>query len=188
MDYFTRKINPDILIKSMNIHIIFEKIDNEYKLHSEYHNIYSNEELNIGQHHFPNLIPMKGGAILFASKTVPKVNTNHKQIEKIRKIIFENTFPIFIIGKMDDLCHDQKRNEFLENTCMNGVTAYAGPLSIVLIGIFNPNTQILQYFYVDGIQYESFIDFIPTFGTDITKIIENKMLNYIKNHSFDNCI
>ncbi|CAF0925392.1 unnamed protein product [Didymodactylos carnosus] len=183
-------------------------------IYSEYQNIYSNEELDIGQHHFPNLIPVKGVAILFASKTVPKVNTNHKQIEKIRKIIFENTFPIFIIGKMDDLCRqvsiqlkitgiyicivdypgdiimidDQKRNEFLENTCMNGVTAYAGPLSIVLIGILNANTQILQYFYVDGIQYESFIDFIPTFGTDITKIIENKMLNYIKNHSSDNCI
>ncbi|CAF4524150.1 unnamed protein product, partial [Didymodactylos carnosus] len=41
-------------------------------IYSEYQNIYSNEELDIGQHHFPNLIPVKGVAILFASKTVPK--------------------------------------------------------------------------------------------------------------------
>ncbi len=72
IDYLTKQINPDILIRSMNTHIIFEKRNNKYELHSEYHNIDSNEELNIGQQHFPNLLPMQGGSILFASKTVPK--------------------------------------------------------------------------------------------------------------------
>ncbi|CAF4706939.1 unnamed protein product [Rotaria sp. Silwood2] len=208
IDYFTKKINPEILIRSMNTHIIYEKRDNQYELHSQYHNMDSNEELDIGQQHFPNLLPMEGGAILFASKTVPKLNSNQNTIDKIRQIIFENTIPIFIIDKMDDLCRkvstklkingiymclvdypgddimidDIKRNHFLENTCMNGVTAYAGPLSLVLIAMMNPNTNNFQYFYVDGIQYENFIDSIPLFGTDITTIIDTKMINYIQNN------
>ncbi|CAF1497431.1 unnamed protein product [Rotaria sordida] len=214
IDYFTKKINPEILIRSMNTHIIYEKRDNQYESHSQYHNMDSNEELDIGQQHFPNLLPMEGGAILFASKTVPKLNSNQNTIDKIRQIIFENTIPIFIIGKMDDLCRkvstklkingiyiclvdypgddimidDIKRNHFLENTCMNGVTAYTGPLSLVLIAMMNTNTNNFQYFYVDGIQYENFIDSIPLFGTDITTIIETKMINYIQNNVFEKSI
>ncbi|CAF1345261.1 unnamed protein product [Adineta steineri] len=214
IDYFTKKIKPDILIRSMNTHIVFKKDDDKYVLHSDYHNIGSNEELNIGQQHFPNLLPMEGGAILFASKTVPKLNSDQHKIENIRENIFQNTIPIFLIGKMDDLCRkvstklkingiyfcivdypdndimldDTKRNQFLENTCMNGVTAYAGPLSLVIIAIMNPNTNNFQYFYVDGIQYENFIDSIPLFGTDITDIVENKLLNYIENNTFENSI
>jgi hypothetical protein len=86
----------------------------------------------------------------------------------------------------DIIIDDIKRTQFLENTCMNGVTAYAGPLSLVLIAIINPNTNSLQYFYVDGIQYENFIDSIPLFGTDITNIIEMKLMNYIEKNTFEN--
>ncbi|CAF1029762.1 unnamed protein product [Adineta ricciae] len=198
----TKKINPDILIRSMNTHIIYRKQNDKYELHPEYHDMNSNEELNIGQQHFPNLLPMEGGSILFASKTVPRLNSNQSVVDQIHQTIFRNTFPVFIIGPMDDLCRqaatklkfdaiyirivdypgeeimidDVKRNTFLENACMNGVTAYAGPLSLVFIAIQNPTTKNFQYFYVDGIRHENFIDTIPPFGADVTSLIESKLM------------
>ncbi|CAF1389457.1 unnamed protein product [Adineta ricciae] len=197
----TKKINPDILIRSMNTHIIYRKQNDKYELHPEYHDMNSKEELNIGQQHFPNLLPMEGGSILFASKTVPRLNSNQSVVDQIHQTIFRNTFPVFIIGPMDDLCRqaatklkfnaiyirivdypgeeimidDVKRNTFLENACMNGVTAYAGPLSLVFIAIQNPTTKNFQYFYVDGIRHENFIDTIPLFGADVTSLIESKL-------------
>ena len=72
----------------MNTHVIYRKQNNRYVLHSEYHDVISNEELNIGQQHFPNLLPMEGGSILFASKTVPRLNSNQSVVDQIQQTIF----------------------------------------------------------------------------------------------------
>jgi hypothetical protein len=167
--YFTSKLEPDVLIKAMTTHVVYEKITTEmagtkYIPHRNYHSkeaALDGMQLDVGDRHFPSLLPMEGGKILLAAQPVPMLNPSQVRVDRAREMIFKDTYPIFFIGAMDDnsrkvtgvqkinglyiyqfanpgeqvIGNPDKFHTYLADINTNAATAYAGPCSITLVAL-----------------------------------------------------
>jgi hypothetical protein len=163
---FTSFLQADVVIKAMTTHAVFNKTMGHpgYSPHSGYHRLEStSEELDaeLGARHFPSLLPMEGGRVLLAARSVPMLHDSQQSIDQTRNSLFHGNIPVFFLGPMDDSSRKvstsfkinglyiypvdnpgaailddlARRRDFLADINTNAATAYAGPMSITLVEV-----------------------------------------------------
>ena len=163
---FTSFLQADVVIKAMTTHAVFNKTTDPpgYSPHSGYHRLEStSEELDaeLGARHFPSLLPMEGGRVLLAARSVPMLHDSQQSIDQTRNSLFHGNIPVFFLGPMDDSSRKvstsfkinglyiypvdnpgaailddlARRRDFLAEINTNAATAYAGPMSTTLVAV-----------------------------------------------------
>lgn len=160
----TTFLQADVVIKAMTTHAVFYKTQQGYLPHPGYHlpgSKTADIDAELGERHFPSLLPMEGGRVLMATRSVPKLHDSQKSIDQTRDGLFHGTVPVFFLGPVDDPCRKvptlykinglyiccvenpgaaildklDNRREFLADINTNAATAHAGPTSITLVSV-----------------------------------------------------
>jgi hypothetical protein len=165
--HLTDLIRPAALIRAMTTHAVYMRSDISWMAHPDIHSSEPDlRDMNcvLGTEHFPSLLPMEGGSVLFASRGVPDLVDDQARVDAARAHVFNSERrAVFVLGKMKDACRRvatsqkinglyihqvadpgmvilkdmAKRRELLAAICTNAATAYAGPLSATIVVVFS---------------------------------------------------
>lgn len=112
--------------------------------------------------HLPMLFQQASIVVLNVSDTMSDQLRTLNPHERVNAIVILQTKAQYDANILDKR---KPREEFFNNLNINAVTALAGPQSIVIVRLLD------NYFFYRGIRWPGVLDFLPSFGDDVTDFI-----------------